>query len=245
MFHGKIFAERLTPFVKSLARVTVRLFQVVQAIGLEIGGMPVARLAERLGIKTSWMTVLRRIMVLPTEPVQQVVELGIDDFALWRGRKYGTILVDIQSHRVIDVLPDRSAETAGAWIAAHPEIELVSRERGGDYASAAKTSAPQAVQCADRFHVLKNLGEALEGLLARHLAARHRDQTEKSSATPLSDVQAKQPPRYHPKAAELSQAFLSLRLAQYEYVVTTQTRLLADDHCRSRWASVMPRSRAG
>ncbi|GHO82648.1 hypothetical protein KSZ_06540 [Dictyobacter formicarum] len=150
----KIFAERLTPFVAPLARVTARLFQVVQALGLATGGMPGARLAQRLGIKTSWMTVLRRIMALPTGPIQQVIELGIDDFAFRRGRKYGTILVDMRSHRVIDILPDRSAETAAAWIAAHPEIELVSRDRGGDYASAAKTAAPQAVQCADRFHVL-------------------------------------------------------------------------------------------
>jgi hypothetical protein len=82
-----------------------------------------ARLAQQLGIKTSWMTVLRRIMALPSEPVQQVVELGIDDFAWKRGRKWGTILVDMQSHKVIDILPDRSAETAAAWIATHPEIE--------------------------------------------------------------------------------------------------------------------------
>jgi transposase len=215
----KIFAERLTPFVEPLARVTARLFQVVQAIGLATGGMLGARLAERMGIHTSWMTILRRMMALPTAPVERVSQLGIDDFSFKRGRKFGTILVDMQSHQVIDVLPDRTAETASAWMAAHLEIELVSRDRGGDYASAAKASAPQAVQCADRFHVLKNLGGALEGLLARHLAACRRSQTEKSSATPLSDGQAKQPPKPHPKAAELSQAKREERLAQYEQVV--------------------------
>jgi len=128
----------------------------------------------------------------------------------------------MQSHKVIDILPDRSAETAAAWIATHPEIELVSPDRGGDYASAAKTAAPQAVQCADRFHVLKNLGEALEGLLARHLAAHRRGIAQKPSAIPLSDVPAKQPPRYHrshPKAVELSQAKRAERFAQYEQVV--------------------------
>jgi transposase len=135
---------------------------------------------------------------------------------------YGTILVDLQRHKVIEVLPDRSAETAAAWMATHPEIELVSRDRGGDYASATKNAAPQAVQCADRFHVLKNLGEALEGLLACHLAAHRRGQAETLSAIPLTVVPAKQPPRYrrsHPKAAELSQAKREERLAQYEQVV--------------------------
>jgi len=119
----KIFAERLTPFVEPLARVTAHLFQVVQALGLATGGMLGARLAERLAIKTSWMTVLRRIMALPTEPVQHVRELGRDDFAFRRGRNYGTILVDMQRHKVLDVLPDRKAATSAAWMATHPEIE--------------------------------------------------------------------------------------------------------------------------
>jgi transposase len=87
-----------------------------------------------------------------------------------RGRKFGTMLVNMQSHEVIDVLPDRKAEPSAAWMATHPEIVLVSRDRGGDSASAVGSFAPQAIQCADRFHLLKNLGEALEGVLARHLA---------------------------------------------------------------------------
>jgi transposase len=101
----KIFAERITPLVAPWARVTTRLFQVVQAIGLATGGMLGARLSSRLGIQTSWMTILRRIMALPTEPIGQIQELGIDDFTFRRGRKFETILVDMQSHTVIDVRP--------------------------------------------------------------------------------------------------------------------------------------------
>ena len=144
------------------------------------------------------------------------------------------------SHKVIDVLPDRTAATSAAWMAAHPEIELVSRDRGGDYASAALAAAPQAVQCADRFHVLKNLGEALEGLLARHLAAHRRGQAEKSLAPPLAEAQAKQPPRLHRKAAELSQAKREERLAKYEQVVALRKQGFSRDPLlASKWALVI------
>ena len=84
-------------------------------------------------------------MDLPTEPAGQVPQIGIDDFSFRRGHTFGTIIVNLQTHKMLEVLPDRTAETATAWMAAHPEIELVSRDRGGDYASAA-AGAPQAVE---------------------------------------------------------------------------------------------------
>jgi transposase len=215
----KIFAERLTPFVAPWARVTARLFQIVQIIGLATGGRLGVRVTDRLGIQTSRMTLLRRIMALPTEPVGPVSELGVDDFSFRRGRKFGTILVDLQSHKVLDVLPDRTAETSAAWMAAHPEIVLVSRDRGGDYASAAATGAPQARQCADRFHVLTNLSKSLEGVLSRHLAAHRTGVDLESRATPLSTTQGKGPPKKSPKQAHTSQAKREERLAQYQQVV--------------------------
>jgi transposase len=106
-------------------------------------------------------------MTLPLLPGDPVTHLGIDDFAFRRGRTYGTVLVDLRLHKVIDLLPDRKAETAKAWMQARPEIELVSRDRGGDYAAAARQGAPQAIQTADRFHLCKNLTEAVEKALAR------------------------------------------------------------------------------
>ena len=162
----KIFVERLTPFVEPWARVTRRLYQIVQIIGLATGGRLGVRVTDRLGIETTRQTILRRIMALPTEPVGQVTQMGIDDFSFRRGRKFGTIIVDLQTHKTLDLLPDRTADTSAAWMATHPEIELVSRDRGGDYAAAARKSAPQATQTADRFHIFKNLTEAVERTLA-------------------------------------------------------------------------------
>lgn len=110
----KIFTERLAPFVVPWARVTARLFQLVQIIGLATGGRLGKRVTDRMGIPTSRITILRRIMALPTESVEQVTELGIDDFAFKRGSTYGTLLVDLRSHRTLDILPNRKAETAAA-----------------------------------------------------------------------------------------------------------------------------------
>jgi transposase len=219
---GRSRRERLPAFVLPWARLTVRLCEALQSLGLATCGELGTRLGERLAIQTSPTTILRRIMVLPTAAREQVAELGIDDFAFRRGRKFGTILVDLQSHNVIDLLPDRKAATAKAWMKAHPEIKLVSRDRGGDYASAAASGAPQAIQCADRFHVLKNLGEALEGVLARHLAAHRTRLTQELGARPLETAPPRQSPKLSPKAAQQKQAKREERLAHYQQVVTLQ-----------------------
>jgi transposase len=116
------------------------------------------------------MTIVRRVMALPTKPAESVACLGIDDFSFRRGRTFGTVLVDLDTHQAIDLLPDRQAETATTWMQTHPEITHVSRDRGSEYASAASAGAPQAIQVADRFHVCKNLSEAVQQLLARVLS---------------------------------------------------------------------------
>jgi transposase len=158
-------------------------------------------------------------MARPSTSLEQVVQLGIDDFSFRRGRTFGTILVDLQSHHVIDLLPDRSVKTVSAWMRTHPEIRLVSRDRGGDYASAAARGAPQARQCADRFHLLQNLGETLQGVLARHLASHRRGQAQESATPSLKTEQPKQAPKVSPKEAQQSQAKREERLARYQQVV--------------------------
>ena len=163
----KVFTERLPTFVEPWARMTIRCCQQITSIGLATCGKGGARLAGRLGIQTTRPTILRRIMDLPDVSAGSVVYLGIDDFAFRRGYRFGTILVNLESHRVVDLLPDRQAETAAQWMRQQPDLAVVSRDRGGEYASAASKGAPQAIQCADRFHIIKNLTEAAQVLLAR------------------------------------------------------------------------------
>ena len=182
----KVFTERLPHLVAPWAQMTTRLSEALQTIGLATCGRLGARLAAHLGIITSWMTIVRRIMALPTPPVEHVECLGIDDFAFRRGRTFGTVVVDLDAHQIIDLLPDRQADTAAAWMAAHPEITHVSRDRGAEYASAASTGASQAIQIADRFHVCKNLSEAVQRLLARVL-------TELKEASQKADGKAHTP----------------------------------------------------
>jgi transposase len=174
----KIFTERLPAFVEPWARVTIRYCQQITSIGLATCGKGGARLAARLGIQTTRQTILRRIMDLPDLRLGSILFLGIDDFSFRRGLRFGTILVNLESRRVVDLLPDRKADSSATWMRKHPDLMAVSRDRGGEYASAATAGAPQAIQCADRFHLLKNLGEALEDLLARHLSASRKRQIE-------------------------------------------------------------------
>ena len=163
----KIFTERLPTFVEPWARMTARLCSALQSVGLATSGNLGARLCARLSMPTSRQTILRRMMDLPDLPAGEVVELGIDDFAFRRGYRFGTVLVNLVSHRVVDLLPDRDQERAAAWMKKHPEIRVVSRDRGSEYAAAVAKGAPQAVEVADRFHVIKNLSEAVGPLTAR------------------------------------------------------------------------------
>src|SRR5579859_6030674 len=218
----KIFTERVPAFVEPWAQTTVRLRQALQALGTATCGELGTRLATHLGIRISAATILRRIMALPSAPVEAVSHLGIDDFALRRGRNYGTILVDLQRHQVIDLLPDRKAETAKAWIRAHPEIDLISRDRAGDYATAARLGAPQAVQTADRFHIIKNLAEAVEKALVHCRAELQKSSKEQNE----TKAEAPQEPRLSPLTSngQPYSAHQTERYERYQHVVALRER---------------------
>jgi transposase len=131
-----------------------------------------------------------------------------------RGRTYGTILVDLQSHRPVDLLADRSADTFSRWLLSHPGVEVISRDRSTEYLRGATEGAPGAQQVIDRWHLLKNLREALERLLPRlheGLAALPAASNEGVAARPRQ--------RRTRAEGAASTASRLRRLARYEQVV--------------------------
>ena len=163
----RIFCERLLGFAGPYGRGTDRLRGAYQAIGSALGGEPGSRLTVRLAIATSPDTLLRRVKQLKGQCPAPPRFVGIDDWAWRKGQRYGTIVVDLERSGVIDLLPDRDATTVKKWLEDHPEVELISRDRSSTYAQAAAESVPEALQVADRWHLLKNLREAIERLFER------------------------------------------------------------------------------
>jgi transposase len=166
----RIFSEHLPSVVAPWARRTQRLAEQQRAIGLALGGVPSQRLSEQLDCSASRDTFLRLVRAAPTTemPVQRYV--SVDDWVLRKGQNYGSIVIDLERSVILDILPDRSAETFARWLQEHPGVEVISRDRSGTYADGATMGAPEAIQVVDRWHLLKNLGDALASLFDQHRA---------------------------------------------------------------------------
>ena len=130
---------------------------------------------RRLGMPVSDTTILAGLRKhararSESSAVAAVHVAGVDDWAWRKGSNYGTIIVDLERREVVDVLVDRSAATTASWFKDHPDVEVVSRDRAGLYAEAAREGAPQARQVADRFHLLQNFRETIERQLGGYEA---------------------------------------------------------------------------
>jgi len=178
-------------------RRTARLAVAQCHIAFSAGGEAGARLASRLAMPVSGDTLLRLIRTAPLPAAPAAHVIGIDDWAWRRGQRYGTLIVDLERNRPIDVLPDREAQTVGAWLSCHPGIQVVARDRAGAYADGVWSGAPEAVQVTDRWHLLRNLGDALAKALDRH----HGD-LRAAADTAAEGVQDLQPAPDVPSAPE-------------------------------------------
>jgi hypothetical protein len=190
----------------------------VRLLGFALGGEAGSRLADRLRMATSPSTLLRLIRRTPDPMAAPPRVLGVDDFAVRKGRTSGTLLVDLERHRPIELLPDRTSGSLAALLKAHPGIEGISRDRSTEYARGATGGAPQAIQVADRFHLLVNLREALERLFDRNRVHLRGFVLPRPGDVAIPTSAQRQPARRSPVEETARQAHIAARYERHAHI---------------------------
>ena len=168
----RIFAERFDDgILRARSRRTARLDGIVHCLGLALGGRPGASFARRLMLPVSNDTLLRTVRRRSRGPTEPLKIVGIDDWAYRRNHGYGSVVCDLERRRIVALLPDREVATVEAWLAGHPGIEVLSRDRGGCYGEAAAKALPHVTQVADRWHLMENASTAFLDAVRKSMRA--------------------------------------------------------------------------
>lgn len=163
----KVFAERFDSHFEPYKRRTFRLEAKVMQLGLSVGGKAAERISNILSIPVSDSTILRIIAKAALPKSEAATAVGVDDWAYKKRDKYGSILVNLHTGKVLDLLPDREEGSLRKWLREHPGIKVMTRDRYSNFQKAITAEAPQALQVTDRWHLLKNLGEAVQKLMVK------------------------------------------------------------------------------
>lgn len=221
----KIFTERFAVGIGHHKRMTDRLSELLTSLTLQLSGRGAERICHLLRIDVSDTTLGRLLQKQPLQESRTPKVLGVDDWALKKRHRYGTILVDLERHKIIDLLGDRETATLQQWLEQHPGVQVVSRDRYSNYANAITAALPGCIQVTDRWHLLKNLCDGLGKLVERN--HQHLKYAREKEIQRLQRASTKQASNKEISASKAITQNFSRRLWQLEQIKRLQSRSIS------------------